>query len=130
MCQFDTTDHDSNISDKLPLHIVCKSAIFRLLISLSTRTMLILNSALNDFVGITETCCRTIMLLENYCSRCYDINTTDLSLFDSPEGVHEFAGSIYDRTVTGNALQELQIFIFLIIRKAITSFGGIKSFIY
>ena len=28
-----------------------------------------------------------------------DINITDLSLFDSPEGVHEFAGSIYDRTV-------------------------------
>ena len=33
-----------------------------------------------------------------------DINTTDLSLFDSSKGVHEFAGNIYDRTV--NALQE------------------------
>ena len=33
-----------------------------------------------------------------------DINTTVLSLFVSPEGVHEFAGSIYDRTA--NALQE------------------------
>ena len=33
-----------------------------------------------------------------------DINTTDLPLVDSPEGVHEFAGSIYDRTVI--ALQE------------------------
>ena len=28
----------------------------------------------------------------------------DVSLFDSPEGVHKFAGSIYDRTV--NAVQE------------------------
>ena len=33
-----------------------------------------------------------------------DIITIDLSLFDSPEGVHEIAGSIYDRTV--NTLQE------------------------
>ena len=33
-----------------------------------------------------------------------DINTTDLSLFDSPGGAHEFAGSIYDRTV--NVMQE------------------------
>ena len=32
------------------------------------------------------------------------ININDLSLFDSPEGVHEFAGSIYDRTV--DTLQE------------------------
>ena len=34
----------------------------------------------------------------------YDINTINLSPFNSPEGVHEFAGSIYDRTVY--ALQE------------------------
>ena len=33
-----------------------------------------------------------------------DMNTTDLSLFDSLEDVREFAGSIYDRTV--NARQE------------------------
>ena len=39
------------------------------------------------------------------CHYCIvDINATDLSLFDSSEGVHEFAGNIYDRTV--NALQE------------------------
>ena len=37
-----------------------------------------------------------------------DINTNDLSLFDSSEGVHEFAGNIYDRTV--NVLQEFADF--------------------
>ena len=33
-----------------------------------------------------------------------DINITDLFLCNSPDGVHEFAGNIYDRTV--NVLQE------------------------
>ena len=28
VCQFDISDHDSNSSDHLPLHIVCKSDIF------------------------------------------------------------------------------------------------------
>ena len=28
VCQFDIIDHDSNLSDHLSLHIVCKSAIF------------------------------------------------------------------------------------------------------
>ena len=57
-----------------------------------------------------------------------DINTTDLSLFDSPEGVHEFAGNIYDRTV--NALQECAYLYIPKHKTGITSFGGIKSLIY
>ena len=28
VCQFDIIDHDSKLSDHLPLHIVCKSATF------------------------------------------------------------------------------------------------------
>ena len=57
-----------------------------------------------------------------------DIYTTDLSLLDSPEGVHEFAGDIYDRTV--DALQECADLYMPKHKKNITSFGGIKSFIY
>ena len=57
-----------------------------------------------------------------------DINTTNLSLFDSSEGAHEFAGNIYDRTV--NALQECADLYIAKHKKAITSFGRIKSLIY
>ena len=57
-----------------------------------------------------------------------DINTTDLSLFDSSEGVHEFTGNIYDRIV--NALQECEDLYIPKHKKGITSFGGIKSLIY
>ena len=33
-------------------------------------TIVIAKFALNNSVGITETCCRTIILLDNYCSLC------------------------------------------------------------
>ena len=70
VCQFDIIDHDSNLSDHLPLHILCNRLFLRILVSLLSRTIVIAKFALNDFVGITETSCRTIMLLDNYCSLC------------------------------------------------------------
>ena len=95
MCQFDIMDHDSNLSDHLPLHIVCKSASFEA------------TGKPNDKDdGNSEVCVErfrwdhgdllsyynaTRQLLQTVLD---DINTNDLSLFDSPEGVHEFAGSI------------------------------------
>ena len=73
-------------------------------VSLSTRTMLIAKFVLNDLVEITNLLSyynATWQLLQPVPD---DVNTTDWSLFDSPEGVQQFAGSIYDRTV--NTLQE------------------------
>ena len=56
-----------------------------------------------------------------------DINITDLSLFDSPEGVYDLLVVFMIEQLMPN--ENVQIFIFLSIRKAITSFGGIKSLI-
>ena len=105
MCQFDIIDHDSNLSDHWPLHIVYKSAIFE-----DTGKPIVKNDC-NSEVCVERFRWNHGDLLAYYIATRQllqpvldDTNTTDLPLLDSPEGVHEFAGSIYDRTV--NALQE------------------------
>ena len=93
VCQFDIIDHESNVSDHLPLHIVCKSATFE-------ATDRPINK---DNINI-EVCVErfrwdrgdlyynaTRQLIQPMLN---DINITDLSLFDSPDSVHEFVGNI------------------------------------
>ena len=127
MCQFDIIDHDSNISDHLPLHIVCKWAIFEATGKPSDK------NNVNNEICVERFRWDHGDLLQYYnatrqLSVLDDINTTDLSLFDSSEGVHEFAGNIYDRTV--NALHEYADLYIPKHKKGITSFGGIKCLIY
>ena len=99
VCQFYIIDHDSNLLDHLPLYIVCNSAMFEATgkpigkddinsVSLRWRFRWYHGDLLSYYDS-------TRQLLQPVRD---DINTTDLSLFDSPEGVHEFDDSIYDRT--------------------------------
>ena len=130
MCEFDFINHDSNLSDHLPLHIVWKSAIFE-----STDEHIDKAS-----VNRSEVCVDRFRwdhgdLLSYYNATrqlihpvLNDINITDLSLFDSPEGVHEFVDSILIEQLM--PYMNVQIFIFISIRKAITNVGGIKSLTY
>ena len=84
----------------IPLHIVCKSVIFEAtdkpIDKDDSNGEVCVERFRWDHVDLLSYYNATRQLLQPVLD---DINTTDFSLFDSPEGDHEFAGSINDRTV-------------------------------
>ena len=102
MCQFGIIDHDSNLSDHLPLHIACKSAIFEVTGKPTDK------NNVNSDVCVDRFRCDHGNLLSYYNATelllqpvLDDINVTGLSLFHWPKGAHELQPVADDMNTTG-----------------------------